>query len=194
MASQTKTLPPWCIRLLASLQSADERATALASSLSAAQLNWKVQPSTWSIGQCLHHLYVTNVVYLAAIEESLKGHPEGPVDEVTPGWFGRWFIRSYIEPSSQSRRARAPKKIAPTSLVDVAILDQFLRSNQEARNTIRRASNYDVNRIRFRNPFLSLIRFTVGTGFEIVTRHEHRHLLQAERIRQSSDFPAAPCL
>jgi len=49
---------------------------------------------------------------------------------------------------------------------------------------------YDVNRIRFKNPFVPLIRFTVGTGLEIVSQHESRHLLQAERIRESPGFPA----
>jgi hypothetical protein len=32
------------------------------------------------------------------------------------------------------------------------------------------------------NPFVPLVRFTVGTGVEIVWRHQHRHLLQAERV------------
>jgi hypothetical protein len=58
-----------------------------------------------------------------------------------------------------------------------------------ARELIRRASSYDVNRIRFRNPFVPLLRFTVGTGLEIITKHEDRHLLQAERLKQSAEFP-----
>ena len=45
------------------------------------------------------------------------------------------------------------------------------------------ALDYDLNRIRFKNPFVGIIRFTVGTGLEVMSRHERRHLLQAERIR-----------
>jgi hypothetical protein len=41
----------------------------------------------------------------------------------------------------------------------------------------------------FRNPFVPLIRFTVGTGLEILSKHERRHLLQAERIRESPNVP-----
>jgi len=69
------------------------------------------------------------------------------------------------------------------------ILAAFLRSNQSARELVRTAAEYDVNAIRFRNPFLSLLRFTVGTGLEIISKHESRHLLQAERVRQSTGFP-----
>jgi hypothetical protein len=48
---------------------------------------------------------------------------------------------------------------------------------------VERAADCDVNRIRFRNPFVPLIRFTLGTGLEILVRHERRHLEQAERQR-----------
>jgi len=106
-----------------------------------------------------------------------------PVEEITPGWFGRWFIRNYIDPETQRRPQKAPTKIAPAHRVDADIVAKFLRSNAAARDFVRRASAFDVNRIRFKNPFVAGIRFTVGTGVEIVWRHQRRHLLQAERVR-----------
>jgi hypothetical protein len=33
-----------------------------------------------------------------------------------------------------------------------------------------------------------LLRFRVGAGLEIIAKHEGRHLLQAEGVRQSADF------
>jgi hypothetical protein len=183
--------PRWCLRLVAELQAADTRATALAKALTVHQLNWKPRPEVWSVGQCLEHLCLANEVYLPAISSALVNRQLGVVQEITPGWFGRWFIRSYIEPSAVTRRATAPKKAAPGRQIEASILDRFLRDNNEAREVILRASNHDINRLRFRNPFLPMLRFTVGTGLEILTRHERRHLLQAERIRDSSDFPVA---
>jgi len=44
-----------------------------------------------------------------------------------------------------------------------------------------RASPYGVNRIRYKSFFIPVLRFTVRTGLEIVTKHQSRHLLQAER-------------
>jgi len=134
-------------------------------------------------------LHVANEVYLPAIATSLGGSRRSRVQEIVPGWFGRWFIRKYIEPSSESRRARAPKKIDPGKHVESSILESFLRSNQIARELVCKASDYDVNRIRFKNPFVPMLRFTAGTGLEIVAKHQSRHLLQAERVRQSADFP-----
>jgi hypothetical protein len=128
-------------------------------------------------------------VYLPAIANALEDQSPSPVQDIAPGWFGRWFIRTYIEPSSGSKRTRPPRKIAPAQQIEPSVLDQFLRSNDVARNLVRRAGAYDINRIRFRNPFIPLLRFTVGTGLEIVWRHQRRHLLQAEGIKQAPTFP-----
>ena len=181
--------PPWCVRLISELNRADDRAAALARSLNPQQLNWTPAPGVWSVGQCLEHLYISNEVYLRPMSSSLEGRQPAVVQEITPGWFGRWFIRNFIEPSSKTKRGRAPKKIKPGAQVEPDILDRFLDSNERTRDLALRAGNYDVNRIRFRNPFTPLIRFTIGTGLEIISKHQSRHLLQAERVRASPDFP-----
>ena len=181
---RTADAPAWTRRLIGELQASDQRAIALARGLTSEQLNWKPQPDAWSVGQCLEHLCISGEVYVQPIAAALKNQPPSPVDTVTPGWFSAWFIRNYIAPST--KKAKAPKKIAPVlSTVDPSILDRFLAMNRDVRALIERAAPYDVNRIRFVNPFVSFIRFTVGTGFEIISKHEMRHLLQAENVWRS---------
>ena len=179
----------WSERLLSELNDADERARKLTAGLSAEQLNWQPAPNSWSVGQCLDHLRVMNDVYLPPMARALDGKPKGAAEEITPGWFGRFFLRKVVEPSPESVRAKAPKKITPASKVDGSVVERLLAGNQNARKLIERAREYDVNRIRFKNPFIPVIRFTVGTGLLIVVRHEHRHLLQAERVREAEGFP-----
>src|SRR6266571_7451190 len=156
MTKLDEASPAWWVRLISELNAADERAIALVKTLTPGQLNWTPSPGVWSVGQCLEHLYVANEEYLGVISNSLVGAELAVVQDITPGWFGRWFIRNYIEPSPKTRRARAPKKIRPGAQVEPSILDRFLRSNEKARALVHRARNYDVNRIRFRNPFISV--------------------------------------
>jgi hypothetical protein len=182
--------PSWCSRIARELDTADARATVLVNGLTMAQLNWKPHAAAWSVGQCVEHLCISNELYVEAMAKSLGRRASGSVDEITPGWFGRWFIRTYIEPTTQSRRARAPRRIVPVAKqIDVSILDRFIASNTRMRDFMGRVAAYDVNRVRFENPFLPLIRFTVGTGLQIVARHNHRHLIQAERVRHTIGFP-----
>jgi len=179
----------WSTRLISDLDAADERARRLTDGLSAEQLNWQPTPASWSIGQCLDHLRVMNDVYLPPIAQALEGKPKGTAVEITPGWFGRWFLKNIVEPRPDTKHVKSPKKIVPASRVDGSVVERLAVGNQSARKLIGRAEEYDVNRIRFKNPFVPLVRFTVGTGLTIVTRHQHRHLLQAERVKALSEFP-----
>jgi hypothetical protein len=190
MATAQRALQPvWDVRLCESLNGSDEDAKGLVAELTEEQLNWQPAPGSWSVGQCLEHLYITNEAYLPAIVEALGEEPDAPVEQIVPGWFGGWFLRNFIEPSPQGKRAPAPPKIRPTARVGLSVLDRFLSGNQSCRDVILRARSKDVNRIRFWNPFLKGIRFTVGTGLEIIAGHERRHLLQAERVRNTLNFP-----
>ena len=134
---------------------------------------------------------MTNESYLAPMQVALEGQPDAPVSQITQGWFGRWFIRNFVEPSPGTKRISAPLQIRPSTQIEVSILERFVASNGALRKTISQAERKDINRIRFKNPFVPLIRFTVGTGFQILTAHERRHLLQTERVRNAPSFPAS---
>jgi hypothetical protein len=190
MPAPKETLAPaWSTRLVIELRANDQAAQALATGLTEEQLNWQPAPGSWSVGQCLEHLCITNEAYQASITSALKEKPDSPVEQINPGWFGRWFIRSFVEPSPQTKRVPAPPKIRPAARVDLAVLNRFLSGNESCRELIVRMGTKDVNRIRFWNPLAPGIRFTVGTGLEIIAGHERRHLLQAERVRDSVHFP-----
>ena len=134
---------------------------------------------------------MTNESYLAPMHAALEGQPDAPVPQINQGWFARWFIRNFVEPSPGSKRVSAPRQIRPSTRIELSILDRFVASNGALRKTILQAARKDVNRIRFKNPFVPLVRFTVGTGFQILTAHERRHLLQAQRVRNAPSFPAS---
>ena len=188
---QGQVVPEWFSRLAAELDAADARATALVTRLAPEQLNWKPDAASWSVGQCLEHLCLSNEVYVVPMREALATAPHGAVEAITPGWFARWFMRSYIDPATQKRRARAPRKATPaSSRFDQSIGERFIASNDAMRAVMARAREIDVNRMRFRNPYVPVIRFTIGTGLLIVARHNHRHLGQAERVTQLAPFPS----
>jgi hypothetical protein len=41
--------------------------------LSGEQLNWKPGPEEWSVGQCFHHVVISNRPYEPIVEEILAG-------------------------------------------------------------------------------------------------------------------------
>lgn len=179
----------WSLRLVSELTDASGRAEAVTQALTPEQINWQPRPGAWSVAQCLEHLRIANEVYLPAVSLALDGQPQSKVEEIRIGRPSRWFIRHFIAPNPGGTRAKAPKKIAPAAQIDPQVVADFVASNDRAVELVKRASLFNVNAIRFKNPFVPLLRFTVGTGLEIIAKHQSRHLLQAEGVRRSAGFP-----
>ena len=128
--------PPWGLRLVSELDAADARATALARSLTAAQLNWKPSPAKWSIGQCLEHLCVATEVYLPPIADSLKGHSSAEVQEIALPWFGGAQALAWVRGSAALRLlgGRMSRAAAVASLVVALIAALSGQGPQPAAN------------------------------------------------------------
>ena len=178
----------------ADLDAAEATAAKLAEGTSEAQANWQPnQGRGWSICQCLDHLARMNVVYATPMLEAVEmcdGEDRRPTNKIEPGWFEKRFIRS-MEPLG-GWRMKAPSKAMPASQGKLAALvSEFTNSHAIARALLQRGKGIDLNRVRFQNPFVRFLRFTVGTGLLVINAHDRRHLWQAEQVKTSEGYPAS---
>jgi DinB superfamily len=189
--ANSRTLPPHLASIQDDLEQSDQTARRIAGGLSDEQANWQPREGAWSIAQCLDHLGRGNTLYAAALHEAVsknRTRKDPRAAAIQPGWFGRYFIRT-LEPPPR-RKLRSPRKIVPASRIGaVEVLDAFLRADEALRSVIREGAELDLNRIRFHNPFIGFLRFSVGTGLLVITAHNRRHLWQAERVLESPSFP-----
>jgi hypothetical protein len=172
------------------LQSAEKDAANLVRGLSPKQGDWRPYAHSWSIRQCLDHLAKTNVTYARALEQAVsrsKGSG-GRTSELAPGWFARWFIAQMEPPVRKKFKTFAIVAPAGTGSVRDA-LKAFETSHELLRRMLESAATVDFNRVRFRNPFVSLFRFSIATGLLIVNAHDRRHLWQARQIAEMAEFP-----
>lgn len=146
------------------------------------------QPGGWSAAQCLDHLAKTNLLYSTAMRDAVspalhivRHDRKGPI---RLGWFARKFIERMD--AGATNKYRAPDSILPAPETDPrAALMDFLRSQRAVVNLLTEAQSLNLNAIRFKNPFVSWMRFSVGAGFKIVAAHNRRHIAQARRIADS---------
>jgi hypothetical protein len=91
-----------------------------------------------------------------------------------------------------SRRVTAPGKFQPRpTLNPERILPEFLQAMDRVTSLVTSSAAKDLNSVRFRNPLLPMIRFTVSSGLLILAAHGRRHMWQAEQIAHEPDFPTA---
>jgi hypothetical protein len=172
-------------RILDDLHANEESAKSVAEGLSDLKVNWQREPGgTWSIAQCLDHLALSNMEYAQAMRRALAGASAPRSGTIRPSGFGRIFIERLEPPVG--KKIKAPRKIVPAaSKSRAAVMAEFLATHELIRCIIRDGAELDLNRIKFRNPLMPLLRVRVGTGLLIMTAHERRHLWQANRVRQT---------
>ena len=181
-------LPPDLLALDAEFAAVERDARALAGGLSESEGAWRAGASSWSVAECLDHLASANRAYLAAMRPaaaraaSQGRRRRGPA---RPGLFGRWFVRS-LEPPVRLK-GKAPKAIRPRNAPTLSdAMASFLAAHDDVRGFVRRYRDIDMAGVRFRNPFVRGLRFSVATGLHVIAAHERRHLWQARRVREAA--------
>ena len=174
---------------------ADRDARELVRGLSAELGAWRPEPGSWSVAECLDHLATANRVYLQAMRttaEPALTQGRRRRAPARPGLLGGWFVRSLEPPAKSSNKRKAPGKIRPrvSPALDDAFV-QFLASQDDVRAFLHRYADIDLNGVRFPNPFVRGIRFSLATGLNVIAAHNRRHLWQAWRVRQAAEKAAA---
>ena len=176
------------------LNAAERDARALAAGLTPAHGTWRADSASWSVAQCLDHLATANRVYLRAMQPPAeRGLVSGRWRRrpALPGLLGGWFVRTLEPPATPRYKRKAPPVIRPRAepALDDA-LAQFLASQSEVRAFVRRYAEIDLAGVRFPNPFVRGIRFSLATGLHVIPAHERRHLWQGWRVRQAAERSA----
>ena len=175
---------------------ANERdAQTLVASLTEAQGGWRPAPGSWSIAECLDHLATANRVYLDAMTPpAARALADGRRRRrpALPGVIGRWFIGTLEPPAKPLYRRKAPRLIAPRDVPLADAAAAFLASQDDVRAFVRRYVDIDLAGVRFANPFVRGLRFSLATGLHVIAAHERRHLWQAWRVRRRLEEASAP--
>ena len=180
------------------LDAAEREAHALVAGLAEEQGTWRPQARSWSIAECLDHLAAGNRVYLRAMQEPAtraRARERHRYRPVKPGWIGQLFVRMLEPPPTWWSRLKAPRSIRPRTAPPLAeTFAGFVASHAALRAFLCAHADLDLTGIRFPNPFVRGIRFSIATGLHVITAHERRHLWQAWRVRrqlQRADGPLA---
>jgi hypothetical protein len=99
----------------------------------------------------------------------------------------------YLEPPVKARtKSKAPRTIRPRTspALDDAVR-AFLAAQDEVRTFLRTYAGIDLAGVRFPNPFIRGVRFSLATGLHVIAAHERRHLWQAWRVRQEAERSSA---
>jgi hypothetical protein len=180
------TLHPRLQAVLDELERALARLHALAAAVPEASWATRPNPDRWSIGECVAHLNLTSAAYLPPIRAALASAPAmasgGAKSRLRRDLIG-WLMWRMVGPPVRLRiktTARfIPQSIAPAR----RLIAEFERWQRDLIACVHEANGRDLHGLRVRSPFDPRIGYNVYSALTILPHHQHRHLWQAEQVR-----------
>lgn len=169
-----------------------DEVTTIFRELDADQAAWRPDEKRWSAAGHVAHLGIINVAYLDAISAAIEqaraagGHESGgPYRHPA---VSSWFARS-MEPPPRRRLKTFASMVPDPGTTPEAAVEDFVRAQERLEELIDRSRGLDLGRVRFSSPFLRLLRFSLGTGFEMLLAHNRRHIWLVHELLA---LPGAP--
>lgn len=190
-AMRMSPLPPELQAVHDRLIANEHDAHALVAGLDDAAGEWRPAPDSWNVAECLDHLATTNRVYLAAMLEAATEARQAGRERrrsALPGVVGAWFVRTLEPPVKRRLRFRALSVVQPRESPSISdALAAFMASHPPVRAFLQAYADIDLAGVRFRNPFVRGVRFSLATGLHVIPAHERRHLWQAWNVRRAAE-------
>ena len=176
--------------LISDLQAVTADAQATFGGLSAAQLNWKPDAESWSVGQCLEHLIKTNELFFPTFDKIAAGGWQNSFWEnwsPLSGFLGGFLIKSL---KSDEKKFKAPSPaIVPPSNIAADIVAQFARHQDAVAERVQALAKVDTQKVKVTSLFMKLMTYTLSDALNITVVHEQRHIRQARRVLETAGFP-----
>jgi hypothetical protein len=178
-------------RMLQKGKEADEKVKAEFSGISLHKLNWKPEKDSWSIGQCLDHLIVSDCLYFPALKRIAAGKFEMSFWEKWNPFsilFGRMLVNQLQE--KVKKPTKAPKVFIPSSSpFNAGVIDRFHKHLDTLLEYIAACKTIDLDKTHITSPVSRFITYSLRNAITILIQHEHRHINQAIRLKIKNDFP-----
>lgn len=153
--------------------------------ITAEGLNWKPNPSSWSIAQVTDHLITVDTSFLKIIDAIRNG-------DTTIPWFGRVsfvprtlgrLILKSVQPDTKRKTQTFPIWEPASSSFPADIIARFAAHQQVLCGGITHSSDLLERGTVIHSPASRIIVYPLATAFDIIIAHQRRHLLQAERVK-----------
>jgi hypothetical protein len=178
--------------LTSSIENSSKRVKQSFGSLSESQLNWKPAPEKWSVGECIDHLITTNRSYFPALEKIAAGEHKNSLWQSISPLSGMWgsMLLKMVSPD-YPKKAKTPAVFKPSnSSVSKDIVDDFVKCNDQFISYLKKFDGINLKKTTIASPVNSFITYSLIDTLKIITYHEVRHLVQAERVTHMDGFPA----
>ena len=152
------------------------------SSLSLEKLNWKVDPNSWSILECLEHLNLYGDFYIPEIKSKIENSTTLPCSNFKPGLLGDYFAKGMLPKEKLNKMKTFSDKDPIGSALDKNVIERFISQQEHLLNLLDQSRKVDLNKTKTAISISKWIKLKLGDTFRVVIYHNDRHILQANKV------------
>lgn len=187
---ESNTMPPELKENIDGLEFAKSEVADIADGLSHGQFNWRAEEGSWSVGECIDHLYQTGFhLHRVMTEEMDIARKDGRTKEgpFKYSFVGNFFVKSAGVPKKTDKgKVSAPKLYLPGAEFDRdELIPKFVSLQDDLIAMTRAADGLDLKRIKVTSPAVKIVRVSLGIWLKLLPNHQKRHFLQARRVLAS---------
>jgi hypothetical protein len=161
------------------------------SNLSFNQFNWNPSPNSWSIAQCLNHLFISDNSYFSYLQNIIDGNYKMSLwEKYSPftSMLGKAMVSQLQE--EVKRKMKTNRKLVPAKdFKEINFIAEYLANLESFLDYIFKCKMVDLDNTIITSPFIGIITYNLRDAFKFLIQHEHRHINQAIRVKENKEFP-----
>lgn len=159
------------------------------------QLNWKPNPTTWSLAEIFAHLNAYAKFYHQTLNDRIdRTRFRTPRINYTSSPLGKsaWVSMKLGNARNVKRKFNAPNEYNPTinpALVTGNEIAALLAGQHEFLAIIEKSVSVNLKKVKVPISISKLVRLRLGDALLFVAYHNDRHLQQAMNLTKQAQFP-----
>ena len=144
--------------------------------------NTRPAPGRWSPAECVAHLNLSSAAILPVVRAGIACASTQPGHASHYRRNAAGCLVSHLIAPSGWVKLRTAARFVPALEHDVpALLREFAEWQAELVACVRAADGLPLDQVRVASPFDPRLSYNLYAALSLVPRHQHRHLVQAER-------------
>jgi hypothetical protein len=146
------------------------------------ELNWKENPESWSILECLEHLNLYGYFYIPEIEKTISNSKFKSEVVFQSGILGNYFAESMLPKNKPNRMKTFKDKNPLNSNLDRKVIDEFINQQMKTIDLLNKSKIVSLNKNKVKITLTRWIKLKLGDTFRFTINHNIRHIKQIENI------------
>ncbi len=150
----------------------------------AEKLFYKPSPDVWSIAENIEHIIILNESYFPIIKQLQEKKYNPPFHHrfISVRKFFEKMILKGVNPDRKKKMKTFPVWMPLKINAQTDIIGKFVRHKNQLSDLINNSEEFIKNEVVIHSPASRLIVYSLEKAFDIIIKHEERHINQSEEL------------